>query len=436
MQITVEEISPVTKKISVEIPSDQVEAAIDKVYAEIRKKAKYEGFRPGKIPMHIVKRVYREAMLEQVQHDLYKKSFIESLQKNDINPLDTPLVEFSPVVEGSPFKYTAEVEVAPKIDLKDYLSIPVNKEKCRPSTEAIENELRVMQNNLAQLIPVDDDVAVEIGHEVTVDYSLSIEGLPDEGKRELDVVIVAGDDSIAPGFDKQLIGMKIGDEKEIKVTIPEGGSNPETAGKEGVYQIRLKEIKRKELPELDDEFAQQIGDYETMDELRESMLEYFEKSENDRVEDALNDNLVNALIESNPLEVPKSFVKSQLDYMIQSFKKQLQKSRIPFEKFGMSDDALRERFHDEAVGKVKGQLLLMALMEKENINVSDEDVENRFEKVADGDADRLARIRDYYSSNREAMDSLKSEIRTEKAFRFLQDNAVITEIEPAEAEAA
>ena len=437
MQVTVEEISPVAKKIIVEIPADQVDAAIDKVYAEIRKRAKYEGFRPGKIPMHIVKRVYRDAMLEQVMRDLYEKSIIKALQENKIPLLDTPVIEYGPIEEGTPFKYTAEVEVTPEIELKDYKGIQVNKEKFRPNPEAIEKEIRMMQENMAQLIPLEDDAKVEKGHEVTIDYSFSVDGFPDEDKAEEDAVVAVGAYLMAPGFDEQLIGMKIGDEKEIKVILPEREDRtPETVGKEGVYRVKLKEIKRKELPELDDEFAQQLGDYDTMDVLRAKMLEYYENGELERIENELNNNLLGALIEKNPLEVPNSLVKSQLDYMMESFKKQMQVKRIPYEKLGLNDAVFRQRFHDEAVEKVKGQLLLYELMEKENIDVLDEDLTNRFEKISAGDSDMLKRVKDYFSSNQNAMSSLKSEIKAEKAFRFLQDNAVITEIEPAAAEAA
>jgi len=437
MQVSVEVISPVTKKISVEIPADQVDATIDKVYNEIRKRAKYEGFRPGKIPMHIVKRVYREAMLDQVMRDLYEKSIIKALQENNIPLLDTPAVEYGPIEEGTPFRYTAEVEVTPEIDLKDYLGITVNKEKFRPNPEAIEKEIRMMQESMSQLIPLDDDATVEKGHEVTIDYTFSIEGLPDEDKSEEDVAVFVGADQIAPGFDEQLIGMKIGEEKDIRVLLTEGADhNTEAAGKDGVYLVKLKEIKFKELPELDDEFAQQLGDYETMNELRAKMIEYYENSEAERIENDLNNNLVSALIERNPLEVPKSMVNSQMDYMMDNFKKQMQVKRIPFEKLGINDTVLRQRFHDDAVEKVKGQLLLFELMEKEKIDVSDEDLMKRFEKISSGNSDMLKRVTDYFSSNKEAMNSLRSEIRAEKALRFLQDNSVITEFEPVATEAA
>ena len=234
-----------------------------------------------------------------------------------------------------------------------------------------------------------------------------------------------------PGFEEQLIGMKCGDSREIRITLPENYRNKEAAGKEGVFQVTVKEIKRKELPELNDEFAQQFGDYETMDQLRAKMSEYMEKQETERIENELKERVIQALIGKNPLDVPQSMVKRQLEHMLENLKNRLKSQHMSIEMMGLDEDGFRERFRESAEDKVKGGLLLMALVEKENISVSDDDLNARYEQIAGGNPDMLGRIREYYASNKNARNALVSEIKEDKAIRFLLDKAVVTEVDAA-----
>jgi len=436
MQVTVEAINPVTKKISIEIPAEQVDTEIEKVYAGIQKKAKLQGFRPGKAPMQLIKRTYNDAMRDEVMRRFYDKTLFKALQDHKIEPVDSPAIECDALEQGIPFKYSAVVEVVPEIHIKDYTGLSVTKEKYVTKPESIEGELKRMQENMAQLIPVEEGVTVENGNVVSVDYSFSVDELPGESTSAEDGTIEVGANQLMPGFEEQLIGMKQGDTKEIRVTLPEGYRNPEAAGKEGVFQVTLKEIKRKELPDLDDEFAQQFGEYETMEELRAKMVEYHQKQETERIENDLHDRIIKALIEKNPLDVPKSMVKSQLDYMLENLKNRLKSQRMSIEMMGLDDDGFRQRFRASAEEKVKGGLLLMALVEKEKIDVDDKDLAERYERIAAGNSEMLGRIKEYYSSNNKVKTSLIAEIKEEKAIRFLMDSAVITEVDAAELKAA
>jgi len=289
-----------------------------------------------------------------------------------------------------------------------------------------------MQENMAQLMPVDVDVAVENGHSVTLDYSFSVEGCPVETTSAEDAQVEVGAHRLMPGFEDQLVGMKCGETKQITVTLPEEYRTPEAAGKEGVFMVTLKEIKRKELPELNDEFAKQCGDFKTMEQLREKMSEYFQKQEMQRIEFNQKESIIQALIEKNPLDVPQSMVKRQADYMLENFKNRLKSQHMSMETMGLNDDTFRERFHDSAADKVRASLLLTALVEKENISVTDEELEQRYEQIAAGNTEMLERMREFYSSDRKAQFSLISEIKEEKAVRLLLESAVITEVEASE----
>jgi len=431
MQVTVETINPVTKKVSIEIPAERVDAEIEKTYAGIQKKAKLQGFRPGKAPLQLIKRTYSDTMRDEVMRRFYEQTLFKALDEHKIEPIDSPTIESDRLEQGSAFKYSALVEIMPEILLNSYTGFEISKEKFVLNPENIEGEIKRMQESMGQLIPLDEDAVVETGHTVTLDYSFSVDGFPEESSSDQGTELEVGSQKMPAGFEEQLVGMKCGEEKEIRITLPEGYKTKEAAGKEGVFKVTLKEVKRKELPELDDEFAQQFGEYENMEQLRAKMAEYLEKQESERIENELKERVIQALIEKNPLDVPQSMVKRQLDHMLENLKNRLKGQRMSIEMMGLDDEGFRLRFRDSAEDKVKGGLLLMALVEKENISVSDEDLAQRYELIAAGNPDMLGRIKEYYATNKNAQHSLISEIKEDKAIRFLLDSAVVTEIDAA-----
>lgn len=436
MQVNVEELSPVQKKISIEIPAERVNEEIEKAYSAIQKKAKLQGFRPGKAPMNLIKRTYSNAMRDDVMRRLYEQTLYQALNDHKIEPVDSPTIESDVLEQGASFKYSALVEVMPQILLQDYSGLEVKKEKYVPKPDSVDAELARMQENMAQLVPLDDGSAVENGHSVSLDYSFSVDGLPEENSVAEDAVVEVGANKLIPGFEEQLVGMKSGETKEFSIDLPEGYRNAEAAGKQGLFKVTIKEIKRKELPELDDEFAQQFGEFETMSDLRAKMTEYHEKHETERIENELKERTVKALIEKNPLDVPESMVKRQLDYMLENLKNRLKSQQMSLDMMGLDDAGFRVRFRDDAADKVRGGLLLMALVEKENISVSDEDLNERYEKIAAGNPDMLTRIKDYYAANANAKNSIISEIKEDKAISLLISKAVITEVDASELKAA
>jgi trigger factor len=432
MQVNVEELSPVQKKINIVIPAERVNEEIERAYSAIQKKAKIQGFRPGKAPMNLIKRTYSDAMRDDVMRRLYEQTLYKALDDHKIEPVDSPTIESDILEHGTSFKYSALVEVMPQILLNDYTGLEVKKEKYTANPESIDGELARMRENMAQLIPADENDSIESGNTVTIDYSFSVEGFPEENSVAEDAVVEVGKNRLIPGFEEQLIGLKSGDTKEFSLILPEGYRNSEAAGKEGLF----KEIKRKELPELDDEFAQQFGDYDTIADLKSKMVEYHEKHETERIENELKDRVIKALITKNPLDVPESMVKRQLDYMLENLKSRLKSQQMSLDMMGLDETGFRVRFHDDAADKVRGGLLLMALIEKENIAISDEDLNNHYEKIAAGNPDMLNRIKEYYGANQNAKSAIISEIKEDKAISILINNAVITEVDGAELKAA
>jgi len=436
MQVTVEAINPVTKKVSIEIPAERVDSEIEKSFAGIQKRAKLQGFRPGKAPMQLIKRTYRDAMQDEVMRRFYEQTLFKALDEHKIEPVDSPTIESGALEQGAPFKYSAVVEIMPEILLGQYTGLEVKKEKFVLNPENIEGEIGRMRENMAQLVPVEEGSATENGHIVAIDYEFSVPGFPGESSSAENAELEIGANKMVPGFEEQLVGLKCGEQKEVRINLPETYNNKEAAGKEAIFLVTVKEIKRKELPELDDEFAQQFGEYETMEQLRAKMTEYLEKQETERIENELKERVIQALIEKNPLDVPQSMVKRQLDHMLENLKNRLKGQRMSLEMMGMDEEGFRLRFRDDAEDKVKGGLLLMALVEKENITADDADFEQRYEQIAGDNPDMLERVKDYYTSNKSARNAIVSEIKESKAIRFLLDNGVVTEVEAAELKAA
>ncbi len=429
MQVHVEDISSVQKKITIEIPVERVNEEIEKAYSAIQKKAKLQGFRPGKAPMQLIKRTYSDAMRDDVMRRLYQETLYKALDEHKVEPLDSPTIESDILEAGVPFKYSALIEVMPQILLQEYTGLIVNREKYVSKPESIDDELKRMQENMAQLTPLGEDEAVENGHTVSVDYSMVVEDSPEINSGAQTAEIEVGSGRLIPGFEEQLIGLKAGESKEFTLDLPSEGTNDSSAGNKGVFSVTVKEIKRKELPELDDEFAQQFGEYDTMDLLRAKMVEYHEKHETERLENEFKERIIQALIKKNPLDVPESMVKRQLDHMFENLKNRLKSQQMSLDMMGLDADGFRARFRDDAIDKVKGGLLLMALVEKENISVTDEDLTSQYEKIAAGNPEMLDRIKEYYTSNQNAKSSIVSEIKEDKAISYLIDHAVVTEVD-------
>jgi trigger factor len=432
MQVQVEEISAVKRKVSVEVPAERVNAEIEKAFAGIQKKATLSGFRKGKAPLQMIKKFYRNAMQDEVMRRLYEQTLFPALDDHKIEPVDAPLIQDMPLVEeGTPFKYAALVEIMPQILLNDYKGLVVKKERYVANTAAVEAEIERMRENMAQLTPVEDG-AVEEGQLLTVDYSFSVAGQPDEDSKGQDAQVEVTTGRLLPGLAEGLIGMRIGETKAIEVAVPDEQGNAETAGKQGTFTVTLKEIKKKELPALNDEFAQQFGDFETIDDMRAKLTEMREQQELERIKTDLKVRVIDALIAKNPLEVPDSMVRRQVEFMLENMKQRLQSQRLSLEMMGLNEEAFKARYWDEATQKVKGGLLVMALVEKENIAVTDEDLEARYIKVAGDNEEMVPRIREFYAAQANARNSLVAELKEEKAIDFLLEQSQVTEVDAAE----
>jgi len=429
MQISVESLSSIKKKINFEIPAERVASEVEKAYEDIRKYAAIKGFRKGKVPKDIIKKHYHDKMAEDVLKNLVNDTYFKALTDEKIHPVSYPVIDSDELKVGEALKYSATVEVFPEITPQNYSGLAVKKEKFVINDDIVGNRLHEIQESMSHLKPAEDGAAAKSGNFVTLDFEGSIDGVPFEGGADKDHELELGAGRFIPGFEDQLIGMKSGDEGEVKVTFPEDYREKDLAGKDAVFAVKIKEIKIKELPELSDDFAKDVGEFESLEDLRKKIAEVYTSQENERIEGDLRDNLMKMLVENNSFDVPDVLVDRQLNLMLENSKRRLARQRFTLDLMGLTDETYKTRFRSTAESQVKGSLLLDAIADKEGIEIADTDVEERIKRFAAQDNQDIEQIEKIYQKKSEARENLIAQLREEKTIDFLMSKAIVTEVE-------
>lgn len=427
MQITIEELSSVKKKIRFEVPAERVSHEIGKVYEKIRKQAAVKGFRKGKAPQSYIEKYYSDAMADDVLRNLFNESYPKALLDNKLVPVAHPLLESDGVVAGEDLKFSATVEVVPEIGTVAYEGLQVAKETFVADPAKVEERLQQIRENMAQFVPAEADHAAAQGDMVVIDFEGFIDGVPFPGGKGEDHSLVLGSGSFIPGFEEQLTGLNGGAEADIKVTFPSDYHAKELAGVEASFSVTVKEIKTRELPAFDDDFAKEMGDFENMEQLRNRLEETIEKQEKERIESDLREQLVKALVEKNDCEVPQTLVDRQVESMLDGAKKRLESQRMSLAMMGMDDDQYKTQFRDVAEHRVKSSLIMSALARQEGVKVGEADIEQQLKKMSEESGHNYDRLKEFYTNNAQANESLVEYLIDEKVFSLLMEKAEITE---------
>lgn len=428
MQVKVESLSKIKKKINFEIPAERVGLEIDKAYEEIRKQASVKGFRKGKVPRAYIEKNFSAMMEQDVLKSLVNDTYFKALLEEKLFPVAHPVIESDDLKKGESFKYSATVEVYPEVKVTDYAGLEVVKEQYVEDNEIVERRLREMQENMAQLKPAEEGRPAAQGDFLLIDFKGFIDGVPFENGAAEDYNLELGGGRFIPGFEEQIIGQEIGEEKNITVTFPESYGNKDLAGKVATFSVTIKEIKTKELPLLDDEFAKEFGEFETLAQMRARIAEVHEKNEKDRIEADLRDRIIKALIDKNPLEIPETLVEKQLQIMLDSTKKRLDQEKLSLEMIGLDDAGYRERYGEPAATQVKGALLLDALAAQEEIKVEDIELDQKVTEMAGQRNQPFENLKQFYEQNEKARESLREQLKENKVFAFLLEKAVVKEV--------
>lgn len=428
MNVRVEDLSPIKKKLFVEVAADAVAKELSNAYAKIAKTATVKGFRKGKVPKAILQQQYGPRAQYDAAGPLINNSLYKALLEHKIEAVSQPEVVQSGIVEeGQPFSYEAEVEVRPEVVAKDYTALNLEKEKFIFDESSVEKQLQQMAESRVQLEVTSRKKARE-GDTVIMDFEGFIGETPFENGAAKDYQLELGSNSFIPGFEDQLVGMKRDQEKAIDVTFPEGYGAKELAGKQATFKVLLKEIKEKIVPAIDDDLAKEL-DTENLEQLKERIKENSIAQEQQRIDGQLQENLMTALINNNPFDVPEGMIANQLLYLKDNFSQRLKAQGMSLEMLGMNDEGFNKAYRDMAAQQVKGELLLDAIAQQENIVVEDAEVEEKMEAFATQSNTPLEQVKKYFETD-QAKIGLKGQVLQEKVTKFLLEKANVTEVEP------
>jgi len=429
MNVKIEELSSIAKKLHFEVAADKVDQEIERAFRKIGKTAKIKGFRPGKIPLTVLEQYYGGQMEQEVLGRLINDTYFKALDDHAIPAVGEPrIVDSSGVSRGQAFTYQAEIEIKPAVTAKDYVGVALQKEAFTPDAKLADGRLEELRASRAQL-EVSTRKKAKSGDSVTIDFDGFVDGQPFEGGKAEDFVLELGSGTLIPGFEDQVVGMQRGDEQEIAVTFPEDYGQKALAGKPAVFRVALKEIKEKVLPALDDEFAKGFG-VETLAELRGQLEASYRNQETGRIDNDLRERLVRELIERNPLEIPAAMIAKQLEYMYANVSNRMRSQGLTPEMLGLTPQSFSERYRETAADQVRGTLLLEVIGKQEGIAVEEGEIDGRLEEIAKMANAPVEMVKKYYAGE-EAREGLLAQIAEEKVVRFLLDKAKITEVPKA-----
>jgi len=423
IKIDVEDLSSTKKRLQIEVPGEVVSKEIDSAYRKLSKKAKVKGFRPGKVPRTILERYYGDYVHNEVMSTLISDTYVKAISEKDIKPVSQPTIDNGTLEEGKAFEYSATVEVKPDVDVKDYLGLQLRGRKVNVAKGDVDKRLRELQDLHAQLVTEEKRKKIREGDFVLIDYEGSSDGRPFEGSGGKDLMLHIGSGGFVPGFDEKLIGAQRDDEREVEMTFPE--DHPSMAGKQAVFRVKVKEIKKKVLPKLDDEFAKDIGEFKDLKELRSRIREDLKREGEESAKRDLERQLVEKLIERNSFDVPRSMVEGQIDYFVADTKIRLASQGVDLKDVRIDEGKLRKDFEEAALKRVKQGLILEKISALEGISAEDEEVTERLREISLRTNQNLEKVRGYYQKG-DRMEDLRARIVEEKTVDFLLKRSSIT----------
>jgi trigger factor len=425
MKVSVEDISGVKKKVHVEIPEEQVAKEMDALYGDLKKTAKIKGFRPGKVPRDILVRYFKDYVKGEALQKLVQETCPKAFEDSNLRPVSAPVIDPQQLEPGKPFEYSAIVEVKPDFKIEDYFGLKIDGKREEVKEEEVEERLKGLQNLYANLKTIPEPRPIRSGDFVIVDYEASMNGKPLEEGRATDYTVEVGSGRFIPAFEEKLVGLNTGEEKEIEVSFPEDYGYKKWAGKTLSFHAKIKEIKEKILPTLDDEFAKDLGNYASLEEFRNHLKQDLEKEKKAALDHQLKDQLVAQLIQATPFEIPESLVEEQAKSLVSDTKMRLTSQGVAFENLGVTEEKLKEDYRETAQKQVRTFLIIEKISEKEGITVTDEEVEEHLKEISEKTHQKLDAVKRYYEKN-ELIPEVKAGILSNKTLTLLLEKANVT----------
>ena len=431
MQVTVEDVSSVKKILHIEVPENIVIRELDNAYKHLKKTAKVKGFRPGKTPRSVLERLFKKDIHGDVSSKLLQDSFVEALKETDLNIIGNPKIDPPQLEVKGPYKYDATVEVKPEIDDIDFKGLTLKKALYQVTDDEMDAQLKLLQKNLSQQIPITEDRPVQKNDSVLIDYEGFENGKPfAETQKTKNFTMKIGAGAISKTLDEELIGMKPGEDKKITVNFPEDHFNNNLANHEITFHVKLHEIREEILPEIDDEFAKKLGQYETLDNLKKAITDNLNEGYQKRVEQELNEQVYTSLIEKTEFELPESMVDYELNNIIDEIERTLTYYNKSMEEQGLTKEMLAEKHRETAEKKVRRHLILGKIIDQENLELSDEELEDGFTNMAQAVNQPVDAIKSYYNQNQDNLVFFKHTLLEKQAIKLIIKNSNIEEVEP------
>ena len=423
MSVKVENLEHNMAKLTIEVSADEVEKALQTAYNKQKKNISVPGFRKGKVPRAMIEKMYGAGVFyEEAANTLLQDSYPAAVDESGVDVVSRPSIEVVQIEKGQPFIYTAEVAVKPEVELGKYMGVTVTKIDTTVTDEEVDAALEQERQQSSRTVDVTDR-AVADGDIAVIDFEGFVDGEAFEGGKGDNYSLEIGSHSFVDTFEEQLVGKNIGDDVEVNVTFPENYQAADLAGKPAVFKVKINEIKAKELPELDDEFAADKG-HDTLAEYKEEVKKNLVEKKEEEAKRTKEDEAIQKIIDKSKMDIPEAMIKTQCETMVEEFAQRIAQSGLTMEQYllfsGITVDQLMEQVKPEATTRIQSSLVLEAIVKAENIEVSDEEMDAEIEKMAKNYGMEADKLKEYMGDAQK--DSMKREMSITKAVELIMDN--------------
>ena len=425
LRVETTEESPVLHRLDVEVAASRVTRAYDRAYRDLANSAQVRGFRRGKVPRAVLERLYAAALAEQIEGALVAETLPDAVERSGLEPVSEPSVDATPPEDGAEFRYSARIEVRPEIEVPDLDGLTAQQPAVDVSDAEVDAQLERLREHSAPVIEEPEGTAAAAEHILSIDFVGRIEGQPFEGGSGRGVEFEIGSGRFVPGFEEQLLGARAGEDREVRVTFPDDYAGEAVRGRDAVFSVHVAELKRRQMPDLDDEFAKDLGDFETLEALRERVRGDLQAEREQTARQVLRQSLLDAVLERTSFEVPPGMVDRQLHHQLEAASRRLRRS-VPDEALRAQLERWEAEWRPRAEREVREGLLLAAVARAQGIEVTDQETDARLDALA---AEQGAEPDELRKAYREAgvVDGLRAQMVDDRALEFLRSQAKVEE---------
>ena len=421
MSLQVEKLEKGMAKLTIEVPAEQFDAAVKTVYNRNKGRFNIPGFRKGKAPQVMIEKMYGAGIFyEDAANAVIDESYPKAVEECEEEITSSPEINVVQIGKGQPFIYEATVALKPEVTLGEYKGVEVEKAEAVVTDEDVEAEITSARKKNGRLIPIEDG-PIEDGDNTVIDFTGTIDGKKFDGGSGTDYPLLIGSHSFIDTFEEQLIGKKAGETCEVQVTFPEEYHAPELAGKPAVFEVTIKEVRRNELPELNDEFASEVSDFETLDEYRADVRKKLQEKKDREAAAKNEDRVIEKVIENAQMEIPQAMIETQARGMVEDYARRLQSQGLNINDYmkytGMTPEKLVEQMTPEATRRIKTRLVLEKVVETENVQVSDEALEKRLDEMAESYQIEPAKLKEMMGDAQK--EQIREDLKVQAAIDFL-----------------